>query len=212
MVEKSPNLPAAVQQNIELFDRFISLSHYLLKTLLSSLSDALNIDEAHRFENSHRDEQPTNTTLVLLRYPKNSDTRNIGHNKHTDIGSLTLLFSNQWGLQVMTPEKKEWAFIKPRANHAIINVGDSLRFLSGKRLYSCVHRVIPVNGARQEEHRYSIAYFLRPESNVKFEDADGQQVSAVKWHDEKYVMFGASHEEQGMSKMLTGGMEQILVH
>jgi isopenicillin N synthase-like dioxygenase len=212
MVDKSPNLPVSVQENVELFDRFISLSQYLLKTLLSCLSDALNIDDAHRLEHSHRDGQPTNTTLVLLRYPKNADAHHIGHNKHTDIGSLTLLFSNQWGLQVVTPEKKEWAFVQPRANHAIINVGDSLRFLSGKRLNSCLHRVIPVNGACQEEHRYSIAYFLRPESEVKFEDADGQKVSAEKWHDDKYVMFAEPHEKQEMSKMLTGGMEQILVN
>ena len=212
MVEKSPNLPLSVQQNVELFDRFISLSHYLLKTILSCLSDALNLDGTHRFEHNHRDGQPTNTTLVLLHYPKNSDARHIGHNKHTDIGSLTLLLSNQWGLQVMTPEKREWTFIQPRANHAIINIGDSLRFLSGKRLYSCLHRVIPVNGACQEEDRYSIAYFLRPESDVSFEDVDGQKVSAVKWHDEKYVMFAEPHEKQKTSRMLTGGMEQILVN
>lgn len=155
MIEKSPRLPSSVQQNIELFDRFISLSHYLLKTLLISLSDVLGLDSIHRFEHSHREGQPTNTTLVLLRYPKNSDVQHVGHNKHTDIGSLTLLFSNQWGLQVMTPEKKEWAFVQPRANHAVINVGDSLRFLSGKRLYSC---------------------FLRPENDVRYEDTDGKKI------------------------------------
>jgi hypothetical protein len=53
---------------------------------------------------------------------------------------------------------------------------------------------------------------LRPESDAKFEDADGQKVTAAKWHDEKYVMFAATHAKQDMSKMLTGGMEQILVN
>jgi isopenicillin N synthase-like dioxygenase len=184
MVSKSPNLPVSVTHNTELFDRFISFDHYVTMILLSCFSDALDLNEAHRFEHSHHDGHPANNTLGLLPYPKNADVSHVGHNKHTDIGSLTLLLTHQWGLQVLTPEKKDWAFVQPRVNHAVINVG---------------------------EDRYSLAYFLRPESDVKFEDADGQKVTAAKWHDEKYVMFAETHAKQEMSKMLTGGMEQILV-
>lgn len=212
MVAHSPNLPADVKTDMELFDTFISGSHKITKTLLACLSDALQLTGTNRFEESHRDDQPNNTTLVLLHYPKNTQETNIGHNKHTDIGSITLLFTAQWGLQVFTPEAKEWAFIQPKPNgHAIINVGDSLRFLSGKRLHSCLHRVIPVNGRFQEEDRYSIAYFLRPESGVTYVDSDGRNVTAKQWHDEKYVMFAKSHSEQEASTMLTGGMEKIMV-
>ena len=212
MLNKSPNLAAAVQQDIELFDRFIALAHYTTMTILSSLSDALELDEAHRFEHSHRDGEPTNTTLAMLSFPQNSDEAYVGHNKHTDIGSLTLLFNYQWGLQVLTPSKKEWTFVQPKVNHAIVNVGDSLRFLSGKRFHSCLHRVLPVDGIHQQEHRYSIAYFLRPESGVKFKNADGQEVTAAKWHDEKYVVFTETHAKQELSNLLTGGMEHILVN
>lgn len=36
--------------------------------------------------------------------PSNPVTdKNIGHQKHTDISSLTLLFSEQWGLQIRPP-------------------------------------------------------------------------------------------------------------
>jgi isopenicillin N synthase-like dioxygenase len=192
-----------------LFDRFISLAHYTLLTILSSLSDALHLDEALRFEQSHREGEPTNTNLVMLSFPKSSDQTHVGHNNHTDLGTLTLLFSNQWGLQIFAPETKEWTFVQPKANHAVVNIGDSLRFLSGKRFHSCLHRVLPVDGVRQKEHRYSIAYFLRPESSVKFEDADGQVVTAAKWHDEKLMVHSESYERQAISKILTGGMEQI---
>lgn len=38
--------------------------------------------------------------------PSNPVTdKNIGHQKHTDISSLTLLFSEQWGLQIRPPGK-----------------------------------------------------------------------------------------------------------
>lgn len=212
MVAKSDQLPGVVKKNEKLFDDFISSSHYITHTIMSCLSDALHLDGSSRLEMSHRDGEPTNTTLVLLHYPKNNDQNNVGHNKHTDIGSLTLLFSDQWGLQVVDPVTNGWTFVQPRPGYAVINVGDSLRFLSGKRLNSCLHRVIPVNGGCQEEDRYSIAYFLRPESGVDFKDVEGKKVTAEKWHDDKYVMFAEPHAKQEQSEMLTGGMEQILVN
>ncbi|KAJ7635340.1 2OG-Fe-II oxygenase family oxidoreductase [Roridomyces roridus] len=216
VVQKSPDMPTTIQKNLPLMADFVSNSQFITQTILTRLSDALKLRGAARFENSHRDEKPSTTTLVLLHYPKNSDADYSGHNKHTDIGSLTLLFTPQWGLQLWSPIKSEksWLWVEPRPGHAVINVGDSLRFLSGKRLMSCLHRVVPTSGAGtcQAEDRYSIAYFLRPESSVDFEDADGKSVSAKKWHDEKYVMYTEKHEEQDKSSMLTGGMEQILVN
>lgn len=210
MIQRAQELPGIIHDHINLFSSFISLSHYITQTLLSCLSDSLKLNDDVRFEKSHRDGEPTNTTLTMLHYPKNTNCTNVGHNKHTDIGSLTLLFTEQWGLQVLDPVTKDWRFIQPKAGHAIINIGDSLRFLSGKRLRSCVHRVVPPGGGCQEESRYSIAYFLRPESAAVFEDTNGKTTLAKKWHDEKYVMFGETHAKQKQSQMLTGGMERVL--
>ncbi|EIW65088.1 2OG-Fe-II oxygenase family oxidoreductase [Trametes versicolor FP-101664 SS1] len=211
MVEKSPKLPEDVKKQEQLFDTFISLSQLITQTLLERLSDALGLAGPARLEQFHRDGEDTNTTLVMLHYPPSDSDDTIGHNKHTDIGSITLLFSEQWGLQVWSPETDSWAFIQPRPHgHATINVGDSLRFLSQKQLYSCLHRVIPPVGGRQSEDRYSIAYFLRPENNAVYEDPNGKKVTAREWHDNKYVMFGEPHVKQEASPMLTGGMEPIL--
>ncbi|KAI0638938.1 2OG-Fe-II oxygenase family oxidoreductase [Trametes polyzona] len=211
MVEKSPLLPESVKKQEQLFDTFISLSHYITQNLLQCLSDALGLTGGARLEQFHRDGEETNTTLVMLHYPPSDSDETIGHNKHTDIGSITLLFSEQWGLQVWSPEIDGWAFIQPRPKgHATINVGDSLRFLSQKRLYSCLHRVIPPVGGRQTEDRYSIAYFLRPENNAVYEDPNGRKITAREWHDDKYIMFGEPHVKQEESPMLTGGMEPIL--
>jgi len=210
MVRKDPALPESVKQKEALFSSIISLSQFITQTLLVCLSDALELKGESRLEQNHRDGEPTNTTLVLLYYPEQEDQSPMGHQNHTDIGSLTLLFSEQWGLQVLTPENKRWEWIQPKPQgHATINVGDSLRFLAEKQLYSCLHRVIPVN---EKEARYSIAYFLRPENNTIYEDTDGKKVSAAKWHDDKYVMFGEPHEKQEKSTMLTGGMEGILAN
>jgi len=210
MVEKSPRLPETVHKNAELFDTFISITHYVSMTIVSCLSDALGLHNDRRLEQSHREGEPTNTTLMLMHYPHHLGDANVGQNKHTDSGSLTFILCEQWGLQVMTPETNTWSYIPPRSGHAVINMGDSLRFLSGKRLYSAVHRVLPPSW--QKESRYSIAYFLRPEKEAKFEDTDGNEVSAAKWHDEKYLVFRQPHAKQAENNMVTGGMEQIIVN
>ncbi|KAF9482482.1 Clavaminate synthase-like protein [Pholiota conissans] len=143
MVAHSELLPQAVKERAELFESFIGLSHFVNKTLLASLSDASNM------------------TLVLLHYPQQNFDDGMGHNKHTDIGSITLLFTKEWGLQLQQPGTTQWSFVAPRDGHAIINIGDWLRFLSGKKFNSYLHRVVPV---ASNEDRYQIAYFLRPEN------------------------------------------------
>jgi len=205
MMNHSLKLPSAVKERANLFESFIGLCHFVNKTMLESLSDVLSLQDKARFEAHHRDNKPSNTTLVLLHYPKQDVTAGMGHNKHTDIGSLTLLFTEQWGLQLQQPGSDDWAFVEPRDGYAIVNVGDSLRFLSEKKFNSCLHRVVPVAA---DEDRYSIAYFLRPESDTRLENPEGKKVKAEEWHDQKYDMFAEPHEKQEKSAMLTGGMEK----
>lgn len=208
MDARAPQLPNVVHQHTELFSDFISGSHAALITVLKCLSIGMNLDETERFENKHRPNEPACTTMVLFRYPRQVvDGEGIGHNVHTDIGSLTLLYCQDWGLQLLSPENNEWGFVEPRPGHTIINVGDSLRFLSNNQLRSCVHRVIPLT-ERQETDRYSIAYFLRAEDQSVFVDSKKRELSARSWHDEKYEVFRQPHEVQEIDMVLTGGMEK----
>lgn len=135
------------------------------------------------------------------------DPKNIGHQKHTDISSLTLLFSEQWGLQIRPPGAKEFGFVAPRPGTAVVNVGDSLRFASGLTMQSCIHRVVPLT---PEEHRYSIAYFLRAEDDTMLKDSEGRYITAGQWHDEKFFAFLASAEEQAKAPeyLILGGMRE----
>jgi isopenicillin N synthase-like dioxygenase len=208
MKARAPQLPSSVKKNIELFESFISGSHSAVIKILECLSTGMGLTGAVRFENMHRADAPARTTMVLFRYPKQvKEGGGAGHNMHTDIVSLTLLYCEDWGLQALSPETHESGFIAPKPGHAVINVGDSLRFLSGHQLSSCVHRVIPVT-ERQEAHRYSIAYFLRPEGSAVYVDSKGRELSARAWHDEKCNVFREPHEKQEQDMILTGGMEK----
>ncbi|EKD19996.1 uncharacterized protein L3040_002326 [Drepanopeziza brunnea f. sp. 'multigermtubi'] len=208
---ESPHIPRNIKNNgdIKILENAIAGSNIITKTILSALSTGLGLTGKDRFENSHRNERPSTSTLAMMHYiPSNPVTeKNIGHQKHTDISSLTLLFSEQWGLQIRPPGAKEFGFVAPKVGSAIVNVGDSLRFASGHTMQSCIHRVVPLDHA---EHRYSIAYFLRAEDETMFTDSNGRFVTAGQWHDEKFFAFMSPPEIQAEapSYLLLGGMEE----
>lgn len=189
--------------------RFCGTAHDVCNTMLRQLDHYLDFDERCRLVNFHGDNTESLTTLSMFRYPKqDSIDKGVGHNKHTDIGTLTFLLCEQWGLQVLLKDSVGWAFVSPKLGHAVINVGDTLRFLSGNRFRSAVHRVIPTLGL-QHEDRYSIAYFLRAANDSQFKDSTGRFISAKEWHDAKFDVFRETHEQQASLPILTGGMERM---
>lgn len=178
--------------------------------ILSRLSSQLGLTDSSRFEAHHAGIGPSLSTLGLLRYPKHekkdeSEPTNVGHNKHTDVGSLTFLLAAQWGLQYLSLTSKRWEFIEPRRGQAIINVGDSLRFLSGGALASVVHRVVPLRRT-QDEDRYSMAYFLRMNDGGLFSDTTGRKWTANEWHDFKFGVFKNPSALDARGQFLTGMM------
>lgn len=126
---------------------------------------------------------------------------------HTNAGTITLLLTQQWALQVLDPQTHEWKYVEPKRGFAFVTVGDSLRFLSDKRLRSAVHRVFPQEETLSED-RFSICYFLRPNNDARFLDQDGKTtVSAQEWYVQKFKTFKQTHEEQAKEPFLTGGMQ-----
>ncbi|KAI0009193.1 Clavaminate synthase-like protein [Xylariaceae sp. FL0662B] len=205
-----PKLPQVMKKKSDLkrLENAIAGCNIVTKTILSALSTGMGLTGAARFENAHRNDRPSTSTLAMMHYiPSEPTDRNIGHQKHTDISSLTLLFSEQWGLQVRPPGAAEFGFVAPRPGTAVVNVGDSLRFASGHTMQSCIHRVIPLD---PEEHRYSIAYFLRAEDDTMFTDSEGRYITAGQWHDEKFFAFTSPPEVQALapSSMILGGMKE----
>jgi isopenicillin N synthase-like dioxygenase len=203
-------LPEGLKNDIELFRRDLDSSHVVTTTLLACLSDLLK--PATRFEDYHRGSQASQSTMMYFRYTKKTEEKDkgVGHNMHTDLGTLTLLYCEQWGLQVYNQSDSTWAYVAPKPGHYVVNVGDALRFFSGNQLLSALHRVVRVPG-RETEYRYSTAYFLRPENAARFKTSEGTYVSALDWHDRKYSVFKEAHIEQEKNTILTGGIGVRLV-
>jgi len=195
-----PELLQAHRKHVSLV---IEKCHWIGSVLLKHFSSSLRLGQAMDLEGSHRYGEPSTSALGLLKYPMPVSTSGqLGQIAHTDVGSITVLFSQLGGLQVLG-QNDEWLFVEPKPGHAVINVGDSLRFLTGGVLRSSLHRVVSHPDALQQP-RYSIAYFMRPEYDARFEAEDGVQWTGLGWHTRKFVVFRASAEEQKASAVLTG--------
>ena len=130
-----------------------------------------------------------------------------GHIAHTDVGSLTLLFSHQSGLQVLRPGTDQWVDIRPVPGYAIVNIGDSLRHMSGRVFKSCLHRVVPTCPDIGGNERLSVIYFLRPKMDAKFRDETGREWRSVDWHIRKFDAF--RHGEAGEVEGLLRGVSSV---
>lgn len=94
-----------------------------------------------------------------------NQTFSIPQTAHTDMGSLTFLFTNSPGLQIQRAGSSEWLHVLPKTGHPIVNLGDAMKILSNSELQSVLHRVVSVPGGRAED-RYSFAYLMRPEPST----------------------------------------------
>ena len=77
-----------------------------------------------------------------------------------------------------------------RPNFAI-HVGDCLRHMSGHKLKSSYHRVVP-----QKEARASVIYFLRPQMDAAFTDKKGKEWTSIDYHKMKYNAFRHDKAEE----------------
>ena len=196
--------PSILSKNLNLTSRLIFSAHNIGLLLLERFSQILGLPTSESLGLVHRKGRASTSALGILKYEKlSADCPLLGHSAHTDVGTLTLLFCHLGGLQFLPPNKEEWEFIEPRPGHAIVNVGDSLRFLSGKRLASCLHRVVPLMGGTVAE-RYSCAYFMRPEMDVVLVDEEGESWRSLDWHVNKYSAFRAPLDKQMVGSVMTG--------
>jgi isopenicillin N synthase-like dioxygenase len=191
-------VPQAIEDNIPLVTAFMEDVHGYTDCILSILSREINLGKD--LKDCHRKDRPSSANMAMLKYLAwGSDDEKTGNMAHTDMGTLTVVFSKTPGLQALLPGSDDWSFIPPREGHAVVNVGDSLRFLSGGVLTSSLHRVVPPADSVAKD-KFSVIYFLRPEFDAKFTTHQGKQINSqgawshvdrpprVSWGDWKLIL------------------------
>ncbi|KAL9046121.1 MAG: hypothetical protein Q9214_000961 [Letrouitia sp. 1 TL-2023] len=216
LFESQPDLPAfacppPLYQEKDTLKSFTVRSQQICAVILAALSKWLPTEGTHAsLEAVHHLDEASTTAIGLLRYPaRAAGAPEAGHIAHTDVGSLTLLFTAHAGLQVEDPHAfpgASWLHVAPQPGVAVVNIGDALRFLSGRAFRSCLHRVLPNTGP---DDRYSIAYFLRPGVETMFSDANGRVCTSLEWHNRKFETF-QSTEAGKMQRILQGTGEKVM--
>ncbi|KAI9495133.1 hypothetical protein BDB00DRAFT_816058 [Zychaea mexicana] len=172
--DPSQPLPPVFDAQKEKVNKFVRGCHTIVTQIMECLAIALEIPESEGgrtwFSSRHAYDMPSNDVLRVLHYPaldhpnKVDDIR-IG--RHSDYGSLTLLFQNGiGGLQIQAnrdaPDEKsiKWLDAPVVDDCLTVNLGDCLEYWTCSLLRSTKHRVI-FTPATQMKPRYSMAYFCQ---------------------------------------------------
>lgn len=161
---KSTPHPDVVKERFEELQKFMRACHRVVTLLLGSLGKSLGLPDG-LLESLHRIDKPScDQARVTHAPPIGPDTISLGD--HTDFGSITVLFNQLGGLQVLKPNTREWQYVKPRPECAVINLGDAFVKMVDQRLYSAVHRVVgpPGDQSRCERHSVSLSSFTDPDA------------------------------------------------
>ena len=158
-------------------------AHTLVHLILSLLNTHLQLPP-NTLTSLHRQSAISGDHVRLIKSPPQppSDMRT-ALGKHTDYGSITILFNRLGGLQILpppalTPEGRdpEWTYVRPLPGHCIVNLGDAMVKFTNGLLRSNIHRVVNPPGEQAKETRYSLVYFARPEDEVVLRRLEGSAV------------------------------------
>ncbi|KAK5166916.1 uncharacterized protein LTR77_007645 [Saxophila tyrrhenica] len=176
--------PETIKRRRAELEEFMASCHRVVLMVLRTLGEQLGLapdtlPDLHRLDRVGGDQ-----ARVTHAPPVSADTITLG--EHTDFGSVTVLFNQLGGLQVINPESQDYKYVKPQPGCAIINLGDALVKLVGGRLYSGVHRVVGPPGEQAQSPRHSVVYFSRPNGEVKLKSLldpdDGEEaMTADDW-------------------------------
>lgn len=132
--------------------------------LLSAIALHLGLQEEHFNAHIHMG----NSILRAIHYPPivREPQSAIRAEQHEDINLITLLVgASADGLEILSKDN-EWLPIKAGPNEIVVNVGDMLQRLTNDRLKSTTHRVVNPPRELWGTSRYSIPFFLHPQSNM----------------------------------------------
>lgn len=215
--------PQVMDDQLPLLAEFMRKMEIATGAINRNLSRELGLPIGQRLEDFHRPDQQAPSLLRLLKYhPQPVSERGPPQTPHTDLGSLTVLFTTQPGLQVLPRGASGWSFVEPRDGHAIINVGDGLNLMTDGDLQSCLHRVGPLPGQAMET-RYSFAYLQRaedhtrlagPRADLKVSEIEERPeiLTSGEWLHRKFSMLRAkSTRIEDNQRVLTGRTEALPV-
>jgi isopenicillin N synthase-like dioxygenase len=144
---------------LALFDALQDTGRLILEALTPALSQPRDF-----FDSILRDR---NSVLRLLHYPPVAADMEVGSARsaaHEDINLLTLLLAPQGpGLELLDRDGR-WLSIETGRNNLIVDSGDMMARMTNDVIPATTHRV--VNPSAENVSRYSMPFFMHPDSDV----------------------------------------------
>ncbi|KAI9070315.1 Clavaminate synthase-like protein [Trametes sanguinea] len=163
--------PKALQPFLPELRAFTEFTHKrILEPILQILARGLELPE-ETFVDMHGFDDPSETYLRFMKYyPRSADdetkAKNVWLKGHTDIGTVTILWSQPVSaLQIRCPDGK-WRWVKHLDNAVVVNIGDSMEFLSGGYYKGTIHRVRQPPIDQQGYRRLGVFYFASANEDV----------------------------------------------
>ena len=177
--------PEVLNSRRPLLKSFISSAHGVVNLILELLNDHLRLPQNTLQDMHHLEGRSGDQVRFIKAPPQPVDDRKTALGEHSDFGSVTILFNRLGGLQVLPPGRNaEWCYVKPLANHAIVNLGDAMVKFTNGLLRSNIHRVVAPPGLQADHTRYSLVYFNRPKDDVMLKRLDSSDVIPLLDKDE----------------------------
>lgn len=169
-----PNGELYLQDNIfpdnemrEIWEEYYKKMNQLCTRLLNLIQTSLGLD-------SGTWDAQTSSPVSVMRFLDYPDlAEGIRMAAHYDDTLLTVLHQsvpeNEFAaLQVMLPGETEWHSVAPSDDVFVINIGETLTYMSGSRLIATKHRVVaPPAGMAKGSARSSLGYFHLPNWNAR---------------------------------------------
>ncbi|KAK1676890.1 putative 1-aminocyclopropane-1-carboxylate oxidase [Colletotrichum godetiae] len=218
--------PNVVKENLATIERFSRyVNDRIVRKLLVIFALALGLEDEEWFVKKHRYEKSSGDHLRYMKYYARSeeDNRKLGgvwlkgESRHSDMGSLTLLFRQPVAaLQVLTNDGT-WKWVRPQTDALTVNIADALQFLTNGYLKSSIHRVVAPPKDQAHIDRLGVIYMVRIEDDTDLipikespllqklgltEGAvlgsDGKPVKAGEWVRERIIKnIGATSQSNG---------------
>ncbi|KAF5371420.1 hypothetical protein D9757_009991 [Collybiopsis confluens] len=206
--------PSALRPHLDEIDKFARHNHtHILTTILRLMATGMELPE-DTFVNMHRFDVAGESSggyylfftapflldnFIAVRfmkyYPRTTEKTNVYLKGHTDIGSITILWSQPIsGLQIFQKDSV-WRNIKHIENALVVNSGDVMRALSGGFYKPTIHRVIQPPKDQAALERLGVFYFAMAADDVKLasvleSEENGSAPMMGEWRRERTEKYG----------------------
>ncbi|KAI9568580.1 hypothetical protein HD554DRAFT_2322242 [Boletus coccyginus] len=219
-ITKHPH-PQALRPFLPELDAFARHNHFnILHPILRVIALSLELPEETLVE-KHAFEEKCEAPMVFMKYYRRTEeeeekSKNVWLKGHTDIGTVTILWSQPvGGLQILTPDRK-WRWVRHIDNALVINTGDMMDFLTGGFYKPTIHRVVQPPHDQSGYDRLGAFSFSMADDNVRLlplahstvlqragikrRCADEDAPLAGEWRKKRTISYGRAALKRGSEK------------